>query len=71
MNKPENHEGREITIEELEEALTYPVEAFLSPEYAEAEKELQNMEQELKNTLAAAKARNDGTGDNVGTAAGV
>jgi len=40
MNKPKNHEGREITIEKLEEALTYPVEAFLSPEYAEAEKEL-------------------------------
>ena len=38
---------------------------------AEAEKELQNMEQELKETLASAKARKDGTGDNVGTAAGV
>jgi len=38
---------------------------------AEAEKELQNMEQELKDTLASAKARNDGTGDNVGTSAGV
>ncbi|PIE09466.1 MAG: toxic anion resistance protein [Rhodobacterales bacterium] len=37
---------------------------------AEAEQELQRMEQELKNTLAAAKARADGTGDNVGTAAG-
>ncbi len=38
---------------------------------AEAEKELQTMEQELKNTLAAAKARKDGAGDNVGTSAGV
>jgi len=37
---------------------------------AEAEQELQSMEQELKNTLAAAKARKDGTGDNVGTSAG-
>ncbi|SEW25048.1 Uncharacterized conserved protein YaaN involved in tellurite resistance [Cognatiyoonia koreensis] len=37
---------------------------------AEAEKELQNMEQELKNTLAAAKSRKDGVGDNVGTSTG-
>lgn len=37
---------------------------------AEAEKELQHMEQELKSTLASAKARKDGTGDNIGTAAG-
>ena len=33
---------------------------------AEAEAELQKMEQELKNTLAAAKARKDGTGSNAG-----
>lgn len=37
---------------------------------AEAETELQNMEQELKNTLAAAKARADGVGDNIATATG-
>ena len=37
---------------------------------AEAELELKKMEEELKNTLASAKARNTGTGDNVGTAAG-
>ena len=37
---------------------------------AEAETELQKMEQELKETLAAAKARKTGTGDNIGTAAG-
>lgn len=37
---------------------------------AEAEKELQNMEEELKNTLAAAKARKDSTGDTIGTATG-
>ena len=37
---------------------------------AEAEVELQKMEEELKNTLAAAKARNTGLGDTVGTATG-
>jgi uncharacterized protein YaaN involved in tellurite resistance len=37
---------------------------------AEAETELQKMETELKDTLAAAKARKTGTGDTIGTAAG-
>ncbi len=37
---------------------------------AEAENDLQKMEQELKDTLAAAKARATGTGDTIGTAAG-
>ena len=37
---------------------------------AEAEIELQKMEHELKETLAAAKARKTGTGDTIGTAAG-
>ncbi|MEJ6399494.1 toxic anion resistance protein [Yoonia sp. 208BN28-4] len=37
---------------------------------AEAEQELQKMESELKETLASAKARKTGSGDNVGTAAG-
>ena len=37
---------------------------------AEAEADLQKMEQELKDTLAAAKARKTGTGDTIGTAAG-
>ena len=37
---------------------------------AEAELELKKMEEELKNTLASAKAGKTGTGDNVGTAAG-
>jgi len=37
---------------------------------AEAEVELERMEEELKKTLSSAKARRDGTGDNVGTAAG-
>ena len=37
---------------------------------AEAEVELQKMEHELKETLAAAKARKTGTGDTIGTATG-
>lgn len=37
---------------------------------AAAEVELVKMEEELKKTLSAAKSRRDGTGDNVGTAAG-
>ena len=37
---------------------------------AEAEVELQKMEQELKDTLASAKARKTGTGDTIGTAEG-
>ncbi|KQI72100.1 tellurium resistance protein [Loktanella sp. 5RATIMAR09] len=37
---------------------------------AEAEVELQKMEQELKDTLASAKARKTGTGDTIGTATG-
>jgi len=37
---------------------------------AEAEKELQNMEAELKETLSAAKARGTASGHNIGSAAG-
>jgi uncharacterized protein YaaN involved in tellurite resistance len=37
---------------------------------AEAEDELKKMETELKDTLASAKARNTGSGHNIGTAAG-
>ena len=37
---------------------------------AEAEEELKRMEAELKDTLASAKARKTGAGDNVGTATG-
>ncbi|TGD71056.1 aromatic ring-hydroxylating dioxygenase subunit alpha [Mangrovimicrobium sediminis] len=39
MNKPEDI-IRSISIDEVGEPLTYPVEAFISPEYAAAEKEL-------------------------------
>ncbi|GIT90337.1 tellurium resistance protein [Jannaschia pagri] len=35
---------------------------------AEAERELETMEKDLRETLASAKARGDGTGDNAGTA---
>jgi len=38
---------------------------------AAAEVELKKMETDLRDTLASAKARNDGVGDNVGTSAGV
>ena len=38
---------------------------------AAAEEDLKKMEAELKSTLASAKARKSGTGDNIGTAAGV
>ncbi|MFU8824572.1 toxic anion resistance protein [Yoonia sp.] len=38
---------------------------------AEAEVEMQKMESELKQTLAAARSRKTGTGDTIGTAAGV
>ena len=37
---------------------------------AEAETEMQKMEQELKDTLAAAKARGSASGHNIGTATG-
>ena len=37
---------------------------------AEAEKELEVLEEKLKQTLAAAKSKETGTGDNIGTAAG-
>ena len=37
---------------------------------AAAEVELQKMETELRDTLAAAKSRKTGTGDTIGTAAG-
>lgn len=39
MNKPENMPCG-LAVEDLEQALTYGTEAFLSREYAEAEKEL-------------------------------
>ena len=42
MNKPINISGGEVTLteEDLDEPLTYGVDAFISPEYAQAEKEL-------------------------------
>lgn len=39
MNKPEKFSVHNVSVEDLEEPVTYGVEAFLSKEYAEAEKE--------------------------------
>jgi phenylpropionate dioxygenase-like ring-hydroxylating dioxygenase large terminal subunit len=39
VTEPANISVDNVTVEDLEEAVTYPVEAFLSKEYAEAEKE--------------------------------
>ncbi|MEM9012042.1 MAG: toxic anion resistance protein [Pseudomonadota bacterium] len=55
-------------IETIEDSLRIADEG--KAKRAEAEKELQTMEQELKQTLASAKARADGVGTNVGEAAG-
>ncbi len=55
-------------IQTIEESLAIADEG--KQKRAEAEAELVKMEAELKATLSAAKARADGTGDNVGTAAG-
>jgi len=55
-------------IQTIEESLAIADEGKKSR--AQAETELVNMEAELKATLAAAKARGDGAGDNVGTSAG-
>ncbi len=40
MDKPTDNENLAISIDDLEEALTYPVDAFVSPEYAKQEGEL-------------------------------
>ncbi len=40
MNKPENNTIPSINIDEVGEPLNYPVEAFICPEYAKAEKDL-------------------------------
>lgn len=55
-------------IDTIEESLAIADEGKLKR--AQAEKDLQQMEQELKRTLSSARSRGDGTGDNVGTAAG-
>ncbi len=54
-------------IQTIEESLAIADEG--KKNRADAEAELIKMESELKGTLASAKARGDGTGDNVGTAA--
>lgn len=55
-------------IQTIEESLAIADEG--KKNRADAEAELIKMEAELKATLSAAKARGDGTGDNVGTSAG-
>ncbi len=40
MNKPEDIGASSISIDEVGDPLTYPVDAFICPEYARAEKEL-------------------------------
>jgi len=55
-------------IQTIEESLAIADEG--KKNRADAEAELMKMEAELKATLSAAKARGDGAGDNVGTAAG-
>ncbi|MGR3723913.1 toxic anion resistance protein, partial [Abyssibius alkaniclasticus] len=55
-------------IETIEDSLRIADEG--KAKRAEAEKELQVMESELKNTLAAAKAKGSASGYNIGEAAG-
>ncbi len=55
-------------IQTIEESLAIADEG--KKQRANAEQELIKMEADLKATLSSAKARADGTGDNVGTAAG-
>ncbi len=55
-------------IQTIEESLAIADEG--KKNRAQAEAELIKMEAELKATLSSAKSRGDGTGDNVGTAAG-
>ena len=55
-------------IQTIEESLAIADEG--KKNRADAVAELIKMEAELKATLASAKARGDGTGDNVGTSAG-
>jgi len=40
MNKQADIDGHQISMDDLEEPLTYPVDAFVSPEYARDEREL-------------------------------
>lgn len=60
--------ANQYLIDTIEESLEIADEG--KAKRADAEKELIQMEEELKNTLAAAKAKSTGTGDNVGTSTG-
>ncbi|WP_018632854.1 toxic anion resistance protein [Neomegalonema perideroedes] len=61
-------EANQRLIATIEESLTIADEG--KKRRAEAERELLNMENELKRTLSAASARKDGVGDNLGTSTG-
>lgn len=60
--------ANQYLIDTIEESLSIADEG--KAKRAEAEKELINMEAELKKTLSAAKAKSTGTGDNIGTSTG-
>lgn len=60
--------ANQYLIDTIEESLSIADEG--KAKRAEAEKELINMEGELKKTLSAAKAKSTGTGDNIGTSTG-
>ncbi len=60
--------ANQYLIDTIEESLAIADEG--KAKRADAEKELIIMEEELKNTLSAAKAKSTGTGDNIGTSTG-
>ncbi|WGI22981.1 toxic anion resistance protein [Amylibacter sp. IMCC11727] len=60
--------ANQYLIDTIEESLAIADEG--KAKRADAEKELLHMEDELKKTLSAAKAKSTGTGDNIGTSTG-
>lgn len=60
--------ANQYLIDTIEESLAIADEG--KAKRAEAEKDLINMEEELKTTLSAAKAKSTGTGDTIGTSTG-
>jgi len=60
--------ANQYLIDTIEESLAIADEG--KAKRADAEKELITMEDELKKTLSAAKAKSTGTGDNIGTSTG-
>ena len=60
--------ANEYLIDTIEESLAIADEG--KRKRADAEAELEAMEENLKETLSAAKSKETGTGDNIGTATG-